>query len=242
MLQIFFVLLSTRPICMNVPAPEAAYTGSARQYCLMPDEVEEIRQHTQVATYQKREVIFRQHTPTSHIMYVISGLVKIYKEGRNRRNFILKIATPGDCLGLMSDFACGSHQYSAAAIQPCEIGYINRQVFDDALKQNHELMLSVIRKLSLDGLFIFERLIGQSHKQLPGRIADVILYFADVIFKQENFEFPLTRRELAELAGTTKESFIRTLAEFKNDKIISLDKARVTIKSMKIIRTLSELG
>lgn len=227
---------------MNVPAPEGPYTGSARQYCLMPGEVEVIRQHTQVATYQKREVIFRQHTPTSHIMYVISGLVKIYKEGRNRRNFILKIATTGDCLGLMSDFGYGSHQYSAAAIQQCEIGYINRQVFDDALKQNHELTLSVIRKLSMDGLFIFERLIGQSHKQLPGRIADVILYFADVIFKQEDFEFPLSRRELAELAGTTKESFIRTLAEFKNDKIITLDKARVNIKSMKIIRTLSELG
>ena len=91
-------------------------------------------------------------------------------------------------------------------------------------------------------MFIFERLIGQSQKQLPGRIADVILYFSDTIFQKEEFEFPFTRRELAELAGTTKESFIRTLSEFKNDKIISLEGSRVSINSMKIIRTLSELG
>lgn len=217
-------------------------SGIPQDYCLLPYEVEEIRQNTQVATYQKREMIFRQNTPTSHIMYVISGMVKIFKEGRNNRRFILKIAMPGDCIGLMSDYGHSKHQYSASAVQTTEIGYVDRQVFDGILKRNSDMALSVIRKLSVDGLFIFERLIRQSHKQLPGRIADVILYFADVIYKQEDFEFPLTRRELAEFAGTTKESFIRTLAEFKNDKIINLDETRVSIKSMKIIRTLSELG
>ena len=84
--------------------------------------------------------------------------------------------------------------------------------------------------------------MSQSHKQLPGRIADVILYFSEIIFKSHVFEFPFTRRELAELAGTTKESFIRTLAEFKNDKIIELEGSKVTINSMKIIKTLSDLG
>jgi CRP-like cAMP-binding protein len=47
---------------------------------------------------------------------------------------------------------------------------------------------------------------------------------------------------LAELAGTTKESFIRTLGEFRNDKIIGLDGSKVKINSMTIVKTLSELG
>jgi CRP-like cAMP-binding protein len=168
--------------------------------------------------------------------------VKIYKEGRNKRNFILKIATPGDFIGLMSNYGNAAHQYSASSIQSSEIGYVDNRVFDNIIINNNEFTMSVIRTLCVDGLFIFERLMGQSHKQLPGRIADVILYFSDVIFKREDFEFPMTRRELAELAGTTKESFIRTLAEFKNDKIIDLEDSRVSIKSMKIVRTLSELG
>ena len=94
----------------------------------------------------------------------------------------------------------------------------------------------------MDGLFIFNRLMSQSHKQLPGRIADVILYFSETIYNNHIFSFPLTRRELAELSGTTKESFIRTLTEFKNDRIIELNGSDVEIKSMKIIKTLSELG
>jgi len=176
------------------------------------------------------------------VLFVKSGLVKIYKEGRNKRNFILKIASPGEFIGLMSVFGSSMNQFSASSVDGAEIGYIDKKAFTSVLQKNGEFVKDVIRFISEEGLFIFERLIGQSHKQLPGRIADVILYFADTIYKKDEFEFPFTRRELAELAGTTKESFIRTLSEFKNDKIISLEGSKVIIKSMKIIRTLSELG
>ena len=216
--------------------------GFSMEDCLLPGEAEEIRSHTHLVSYQKREVIFRQNTPTSHVIFIKSGLIKIYKEGRNKRNFTLKIATPGEFIGLMSNYGDEMHQFSASAILSAEIGYINQQVFNNIIRKNSDFAVNLLKTLSIEGLYIFERLLSQSHKQLPGRIADVILYFSDVIFKKEEFEFPVTRRELAELAGTTKESFIRTLSEFKNDKIISLEGSRVSINSMKIIRTLSELG
>ncbi len=216
--------------------------GIPQEEYLLTAELDELRSNTNIANFQKREVIFRQHTPASHILFVKSGLVKIYKEGRNKRNFILKIASQGEYIGLMSVFGSSMNQFSASAVDSTEIGYIEKKSFTSVMQKNGEFANGVVRYLSEEGLFIFERLISQSHKQLPGRIADVILYFSDTIFKNEEFEFPFTRRELAELAGTTKESFIRTLSEFKNDKIISLEGSRVAIKSMKIIRTLSELG
>lgn len=212
------------------------------QECLLPDELEKLRAGTHLVYFQQKEVIFRQHTPVSHILFVKSGLVKIFKEGRNKKNFILRIASRGEFIGLMSAFGNTMNQFSASAIEPTEIGFIDLKNFNDILNCNGCFAQRVIKSLSEEGLFIFERLIGQSHKQLPGRIADVILYFSDTIYKKEEFTFPFTRRELAELAGTTKESFIRTLSEFKNDKIISLEGSRVNINSMKIIRTLSELG
>jgi CRP-like cAMP-binding protein len=227
---------------MNASHQTINYIGIPQEDCLLSEELDDLRAKTNVVVFQKKEVIFRQDTPASHILFVKSGLVKIYKEGRNKRNFILKIASPGEFIGLMSVFGNSMNQFSASAIDAAEIGYIEKNCFNIIIKKNGEFANSVIRSLSEEGLFIFERLIGQSHKQLPGRIADVILYFSDTIFKKETFEFPFTRRELAELAGTTKESFIRTLSEFKNDKIISLEGSMVSINSMKIIRTLSELG
>ena len=81
-----------------------------------------------------------------------------------------------------------------------------------------------------------------NNKQLPGRVADVILYFYELFHRSNTFEFPLSREELAQFSGTTKESFIRTLAEFKNDKIIITDGKNITINSMEIVKTLSRLG
>ena len=209
---------------------------------LTDQEIDDIRNNSNVVTYDKREIIFRQNTRTSHIMFVKSGLVKIFKEGRNNKFIVLKIAIPYEYIGLMSIFGNNVHQYSAAAINQTEIYFIDYGTFTGIIKENGEFALKFITNLSTFGIYIFERLMSQSHKQLPGRIADVILYFAETIFKSDVFEFPFTRRELAELAGTTKESFIRTLSEFKNDKIIELEGSKVTINSMKIVKTLSDLG
>lgn len=209
---------------------------------LKEDEIIEINRNSNLVNYDKREIIFRQNTRTSHIAFIKSGLIKIFKEGRNNKFIIIKIAKPGEYFGFLSTYGSELYQYSASAIIPSEIVFIDNNVFNNILKKNGDFAFKIINTISSKGLYMLDRLMSQSHKQLPGRIADVILYFSEKIFKSTEFEFPFTRRELAELAGTTKESFIRTLAEFKNDKIINLDGSRVTINSMKIIKTLSELG
>lgn len=155
---------------------------------------------------------------------------------------LLRIASPGKYIGMLSVMGDQIHQYSATAVEPADICFVDINAFRNVLMENGKFSLQLMNLISQDGLFIFNRLINQTHKQLPGRIADVLLYFAEDIYGKERFDFPLTRRELAELAGTTKESFIRTLTEFKNDKIISLDGSRVQIISMDIVKTLSELG
>ena len=175
-------------------------------------------------------------------MFIKSGLVKIYKEGRNGKILILRIDTPNNYLGLMSVFGHDIHQFSGAAIENSEIYFTDINAFKTLIKENGIFAIKLMNSISQEGLFLFERLMSQSHKQLPGRIADVILYFAEKIYHSSAITLPLTRRELAELAGTTKESFIRTLTEFKNDKIIDLDGSSLEIKSLKIIKTLSELG
>jgi len=212
------------------------------QQCLTAGELGEIRLNSNSVTHRNHEMIFRQDTRTSHVMFVRSGLVKVFKERKGGRISLLKIATKGEYIGLLSTYGSKVHQYCAASVQECEIAYIDVNSFNEILTKNGEFTMHVIQALSAEGLFLLEKLLGQSHKQLPGRIADVILYFSDVIFKSQEFDFPLTRRELADMAGTTKESFIRTLAEFKHDKIIELEGRKVNINSMKIIRTLSDLG
>jgi CRP/FNR family transcriptional regulator len=209
---------------------------------LSKEEVQLLMDHSNMVHYRKNDNIFLQRTLTSHIMFVKSGLVKIYREGRMGKTVILNLETSGNFVGLMSVFGKEIHEFSASAIEPSDILFFDINIFKQILKNNGEFATFITHLVSINGLMLFDRLMAQTYKQLPGRIADVLLYFSEVIYKNTRFSFPLTRRELAELAGTTKESFIRTLTEFKHDKIIELDGSEVEIKSSKIVKTLSELG
>ncbi|MFW5886178.1 MAG: Crp/Fnr family transcriptional regulator [Bacteroidota bacterium] len=209
---------------------------------LTREEIQVLQEHSSLVSYHKKDVVFRQGTRTSHVMLVTEGLVKIYKLGKNGKTVMLKLAGPGEFIGMMSIFGDTIHQYSAMSIMSSEVLFIDFPIFNNVIKNNGEFALKIIGDLSKNGLYIFQKLICQAHKQLPGRVADVLLYFMEVIYKDEKFEMPLTRKELAELAGTTKESFIRTLSEFKNDKIIEMDGTKIEIKSPDIVRVLSQLG
>jgi len=205
-------------------------------------EREILYENSNIVRFSKKDVIFRQSTRTSHIMIVFSGLVKIFKEGSTHRQIILKLALPGNYIGLLSVMGDQIHQYSASAVEDSDICFIDINAFRNIIIENGKFGLKLLGIISQEGLYIFKRLLSQAQKQLPGRIADVLLYFSHDVYNSPKFTLPLTRRELAELAGTTKESFIRTLTEFKNDKIIKLNGSEVEIISFDIINTLSEFG
>jgi CRP-like cAMP-binding protein len=205
-------------------------------------EREILYDNSNIVRFFKKDIIFRQGTRTSHIMIVFSGLVKIFKEGSTHRQIILKLALPGKYIGLLSVMGDQIHQYSASVVEDSDICFIDINAFRNIIIENGKFGLKLLSIISQEGLYIFNRLLSQTQKQLPGRIADVLIYFSHDVYKSAKFTLPLTRRELAELAGTTKESFIRTLTEFKNDKIIILNGSEVEIISFDIINTLSDFG
>lgn len=205
-------------------------------------QMKQLQDNSNIVQYAPKDIIFRQETRNSHIMYVNKGLVKIYKQERNERYHIIKLAKPGEFIGLLTIFGSDIYQYSGAAIQATDICLIDKSAFYSVIQNNGTYALQLLAVESKDSLFIMDKLINQIYKQLPGRIASILLYFAEHIYKDHTFQLPLTRRELAELSGTTKESFIRTLTEFKNDRIIQVEGSRITINSMEIVRTLSRLG
>ncbi len=227
-------MITNKPNVLNTLLPEGDI--------LTNQQTELIKSKGKIISFQKKDVIFRQGTITSHVMFLESGLVKLSREGKNERSLIIKIAKAGEFIGLISMFDNEIYQYSATAIEDAKVFFIDFKIFNTILLENGSYTVYLLKEIAKDNLSIFDRIISQYHKQLPGKIADIILYFSTHIYNSETFEFPITRNELAELAGTTKESFIRTLAEFKNDKIIEIQGKLIKINSIDIIKTLSRLG
>ncbi len=192
--------------------------------------------------YRSGEVLFKQGTPVFQIIYVLGGLVKVYKETQNGKMRIFNISNSGSLLGHMTVFGGEIHQYSASAIGNVEVALIEISVILDIIKGNGEFAYLMLKQAGEDGLNVLSSFMNQSQKQLPGRIAEMLVFFSEKIYKSYSFELPLSRRELAEFVGTTKESMIRTLAEFRHDNIIKLNDKNVEIISPEIIHVLSRCG
>lgn len=209
---------------------------------LMDEEKERLLSSSNLVEYAKRDIIIKQNSRVSDIPIILNGLVKISREMRKGKNIILRIAQSNSILGLSSIIESELYDYSVTALEPCTVLFIDAETFKWLIEKNGPFSLEIVKQLGSDNLFNINRLSSLLYKQLPGRVADIILYFSDEIFKSTSFTIPLTRQEIAELAGTTKESLIRTLSEFKHDKIIDMNRNVFSINSMNIIKTLSRLG
>ncbi len=201
-----------------------------------------IQNSSYIVSYGPGEVLFRQDTPVSHLMWVHSGLIKVFKEGRNDRSIIFDLATSGSFIALLTVFGKDLYQYNATVVEHARVILTEIPVVRKLILENGEFASLLLKQTSQEGLNIATKLMNQSQKQLPGRVAEMLLFFSEKIYNSQTFSLPLSRRELAEFIGTTKESMIRTLAEFRQDKIIKLERKSVEIISPEIIKTLSRLG
>lgn len=195
-----------------------------------------------IVNYNRKDIIVKQFSASSHVFYIIKGIIKVSSEQRKGKNLVMKIDTTGSFVGLISLLGGDSYDFTVTAVENCTLAQIPVTTLKSVMLQNARFALEISQLISRHGLFLINRLAGLLYKQLPGRVADLILYFADDIFCNNEFEFPVNRTELAELCGTTKESLIRTLSEFNHDRIIELERNRIRIISYDILKTLSRFG
>ncbi|PWE00677.1 Crp/Fnr family transcriptional regulator [Marinilabilia rubra] len=190
----------------------------------------------------KGQVLFSQESPTLNFYQINRGLIKLHKNNCQQKPSILKIEKDPGFVGLTDCLGSDKFSYTATAVTSCQLTILDAKKFNIFFKKRTDIALKIVPLLASESLYFQCRLISGQHKQLPGRVADTLLYFRELFNNSETFILPLSRTELAQFAGTTKESFIRTLTEFKNDKIINLNDRQVSIRSMEILKTLSRLG
>jgi CRP-like cAMP-binding protein len=217
--------------------------------CLLPtydvltaDQIRKINENCYAVKHNKSENIFSQDKPKSHLMFLLSGLVKIYKKDQNNKSVILKIVGPGNYLGLISVFYKDRYQFSATALEDSELVYINISIMLEILTNNGAFAVQLIKRFSDEGVEVLNKLIYFPQKQVPGRVAEVLLFFSNNIYFNDQFILPLTRQELADLVYSTKESVSRTLNEFKNDRIIDFEDRQISLKSIELLKILSKVG
>jgi CRP/FNR family transcriptional regulator len=209
---------------------------------LTTDELQLLDANSVKIKYQKRELICKQGSFVSHIMHVEKGLAKVFLDDGNN-SLVLKLIPQGNLLGLTSaSEEYNTYQYSAMAYVDTDVRQIDINIFRQLLRQNPSFAMEVIDILSSNSVQIYGRFFCLIHKQAYGRLADILLCLADRIFKNTEFELPLSRKDLAELSGMSQETVIRMLKSFHEDGLIRMEGKNFTVVDYEKLRHISETG
>jgi CRP-like cAMP-binding protein len=191
---------------------------------------------------KKKELIMRSGVYNSHIIFLKKGFVKEFLSGHGNKTKILQIIKPNSYLGLHSLFGDDKNYYSYSALEDAQVCFINIDAFKSIVKANaafaYELLVYVCRE-SLYGSF---KLINQSQKNTNGRIADLMLHLSENIYNSNQFEMPLTRQEISEIVGVSRENASRVISKFKADKIIQIKGKNIKILKTDLLRKISLKG
>jgi len=179
--------------------------------------------------------LFQEDEASNGVYVLCTGQVKLSCTSKDGRTLILKIAMPGDVLGLGAVISGSRYEVTAETIQPTEIKNIRREEFLAFLQRYGEASLHAAKALSEEykAAFFDARRLALSGSA-AGRLASVLLDWGRAAAGDKpemSFTMALTHEELANLVGSSRETVTRMLGRFKREKLIKIRGSSVTVLS-----------
>jgi CRP/FNR family transcriptional regulator len=209
---------------------------------LSNEELAILNENRYEVIFKPGENIIKQGTAATHIISLTSGVAKMYIEGLDNKNIILEIIKPWKLFGGQGIFIDNRYHYSVTAIEPTSACFIEAANLKKIIRNNPDFAELFLASCSLNTVKAFERLVSLTQKQMPGRIADVLLYLSNEIFSNQAFEIALSRQDIGDLSSMTKDSAIRILKDFESEGIIQLDGKHYTILKKNMLEEISIRG
>lgn len=177
--------------------------------------------------------LLREGFYPDRLAILCSGQVKVTITSRDGRVLVLRIAGPGDVLGMASVLRNTHYESTAETIEACRVKMVGREEFlrfqtefsevgrnsASAIADDYRLAVLNARRLALSG-------------SAAGKLACVLVEWARKATRDPEkliFTMPLTHEELANMAGISRETVTRLLTKFRNEKLIRMHGATLEL-------------
>lgn len=197
-----------------------------------------------VTAYPKGAVLFVEGQMPSGIFVLCQGTVKMSVYGRDGKKLIVKIAQAGDVLGLSATLSGQAYELSAETVEPCQVNFVKRNYFLQFLKAYPDACLKVTEQLSENYRIACDevRSLGLLHTA-DQRLAKLLVEWscgnAGAGSAEPCLELAVTREEIGQLIGTTRETVIRILADLKRRNIVQLHGSTLVIRDLSGLREIA---
>ena len=164
----------------------------------------------------------------------------VHKSSEMGKELITNLLSAGDFFGYASLIENKIYEEFAETLEESSIRVIPRKEFEELISNNHEIALKVIKLLANNINEKEQQLVALAYHSLRKRVADALLTLKKKYDAEQNeyFSIAISREDLANIAGTATESLIRTLSDFKSEKLISIQDGKITLLEEKKLASL----
>lgn len=190
--------------------------------------------------YKKKQVVYTQGNHPNRLYYVIKGKVKTFKRNEDGKELVTELFSPGDFLGYIALMEDSIYKDTAEALEETELAIIPKEEFEELLNNNKEVSKKFIQLLAKNISVKENQLLGLAYNSLRKKVAEALMLLQKKYKKgiEENFVIDISRESLATIAGTATESLIRTLSDFRNEKMIDIKDGSIVIINQKKLQHL----
>ncbi len=186
--------------------------------------------------YGEREVVFKEGDHPHFLFFVESGSIKTSRMNDNGKEFISSLYFEGDFFGFQPLFEERPYRETAEALQESTLRRIPGAEFMQQIRSNPELAGLMIKQISQELTHRDNQMMQIAYESVRKRIA---LKLLEMIPDGEETSLDISRTNLAALLGTTTETIVRTLAEFRDQGLVATHGQQITLTDREKLRTLS---
>lgn len=195
------------------------------------DVLEKLTRSNVVNSYKKKQRIYAEGNYPHSLFCLNSGKIRTFKMNENGKELTIGLYNAGDFFGYNALLENTAYKETAETLEESEVSIIGREDFEILINNNKKVAQKFIKILAQNVTEKEEQLINLAYNSLRKRVADAILTLSKKYKEESNPDFiiHISREDLAHIAGTTTESLIRTLSDFKNEKLIEAEAGYVKI-------------
>jgi len=179
----------------------------------------------------KKSTLYQEGKRPKYLYYVNKGKIKTFKTQGDGKEYITNLYSAGDYIGHVSLLESTGYEDTAEVLEEAEVALIPKDDFLNAIYNDMNIATRFIKLISKDVKEKEERLLHLAYDSLRKRVAKALVDIHQKFNKnkEEQQHIDISREDIAQYVGTATESLIRTLSDFKSEKLIEIKEGKIRI-------------
>jgi len=199
------------------------------------EELDKLSLDKELRKYSKKDLIYEEGQAARWLYFIVEGQVKEYQMNDFGKELTTQLYKAGDFFGYYPLLVDAPYANNTTAIDDVTLRLIPKADFSLLLFNNRDFAAQFIKMLANRAEGTERHLIEMAYGSVRSKVARAIIDFAD---NSSGSEIVVSREDLASKAGTAKETLIRTLSDFKSEKLLSVKGKSILINDIEKLKAI----